>query len=325
MSSGDVDYNSDHDAAGHLISPEYGYLPNRSVNLVFTTLFALCTAVHFVQALRSRAWWLLPTVVLAGCGEGLGWIGREWSHDQPLDSNPFLMQTVALILSPTPLIGALFITFGRMAARLGDKYSRLTPRLCESLCYSAFPPYVYTRAYVDSRIFLTCDIVALFIQAAGGGIAASTDDVNTGRLGSNIMLAGIVFQLVSLTVFSTLLVEYLVRRHQDRPFRKPTLDGLEDSTLSGSYKGLSLQGPMMRLSVGLCIGTALLYIRAIYRTVELADGWTGKVIRTQSLFIVFDGIMVFGTMLTLNICHPGQLLKTAEPELMDGAIPVYKA
>ncbi|KAJ8453616.1 hypothetical protein ONZ51_g13500 [Trametes cubensis] len=305
MSSGDVDYNSDHDAAGHLISPEYGYLPTQSVNLVFITLFALSTAVHVVQALRSRAWWLLPTVVLAGSGEVLGWIAREWSHDQPLNSNPFLMQTVALILSPTPLIGALFITFGRMAARLGDTYSRLRPRLY-------------------SRIFLTCDIVALFIQAAGGGIAASTDDVNTGRLGSNIMLAGIVFQLVSLSVFSTLLVEYLVRRHQDRPFRKPALDELEDSTITGSFKGQSLQGPMMRLAVGLCIGTALLYIRAIYRTVELADGWTGKVIQTQSLFIVFDGIMVFGTMLTLNICHPGQLLKTPEPELADGVLPAYK-
>ncbi|KAH9897748.1 RTA1-domain-containing protein [Cubamyces lactineus] len=306
MSSGDVDYNSDHDAAGHLISPAYGYLPTESVNLVFIALFALCTAVHFVQALRSRAWWLLPTVVLAGCGEVLGWIAREWSHDQPLNSNPFLMQTVALILSPTPLIGALFITFGRMAARLGDRYSRLSPRLY-------------------SRIFLTCDIVALFIQAAGGGIAASTDDVNTGRLGSNIMLAGIVFQLVSLTVFSTLLVEYFMRRHQDRPFRKENLSELEDSTFIGSFKRQSLQGPMKRLRVGLCIGTALLYIRAIYRTVELADGWTGKVIQTQSLFIVFDGIMVLGTVLTLNVCHPGQLLKAQDSELLDGVLPAYKA
>ena len=111
-----VDYNSDHDAAGHLISPEYGYLPTQSVNLVFITLFALSTgacsgrksllmyahvetsAVHVVQAHRSRAWWLLPTVVLAGSGEVLGWIAREWSHDQPLNSNPFLMQSASSLI-----------------------------------------------------------------------------------------------------------------------------------------------------------------------------------------------------------------------------------
>ncbi|KAH9896934.1 RTA1 like protein-domain-containing protein [Cubamyces lactineus] len=309
MGSSDVDYNSDHDAAGNLISPDYGYLPTKTANLVFISLFALSTAVHILQSFRSRAWWLLPTVVLAGFGEVLGWIAREWSHDQPLNDNAFLMQTVALILSPTPLVGALFITFGRMSARLGQRYSRLSPRLY-------------------SRIFLTCDIVALFIQAAGGGIAASTDNVKTSRMGSNIMLAGIVFQLVSLTVFSTLLVEYLVRRHQDRPFSRSTVDETEYARVSvDSLKGPSLrhQKSMMRLAIALCIGTTFLYIRAIYRTVELADGWTGKVIQTQSLFIVFDGVMVFSTMLILNICHPGLILRAPpEPQAPEETVPMYQ-
>lgn len=36
-----------------------------------------------------------------------------------------------LIISPTPLIGAFFITFGRLSARIGEQYSRISPRLCE--------------------------------------------------------------------------------------------------------------------------------------------------------------------------------------------------
>ncbi|KAI8995672.1 RTA1 like protein-domain-containing protein [Trametes punicea] len=287
MSSGST--LSDHDASGHLISPFYGYLPLDSANILFLTFFTLTTLLHLAQSIRYRTWWLLPTVVLAGCGEVLGWAARAWSHDKPLDSNPYLIQTVVLIISPTPLIGALFITFGRMSAMLGHQYSRISPRLY-------------------SRIFFTSDFVALFIQAVGGGIAASSQDVKTGRLGSNIMLAGIVFQLVSLSIFCALLVEYLKRRTQNRPLKKFVAD---DSSLnSASFKRQPLGKPMAHLAIGLCIAAALLYIRAIYRTVELADGWSGKVIQTQSLFIIFDGVMVFGTMLVLNICNPGRLLKT---------------
>lgn len=50
--------------------------------------------LHFVAAVKFRMWWLLPTAVLAGIGEVVGWIGREWSSQDVLNQNPFLMQYV---------------------------------------------------------------------------------------------------------------------------------------------------------------------------------------------------------------------------------------
>lgn len=66
--------------------------------------------------------------------------------------------------------------------------------------------------------------------------------------------------------------------------------------------------------------------RAIYRTIELADGWSGPVLRTQwpfsscriflvvkavmltSVIDVFDGAMVVIAFYTINFLHPGYLL-----------------
>ena len=105
--------------------------------------------VHLGQAIRYRAWWLLFTVVLAGVGEMIGWGGRLWSTFQPLAENPYMMQyvptisvvvypltpapgrIVCTIVAPTPLIGAIFISFGRLSSRLGQQYSRLSARLCK--------------------------------------------------------------------------------------------------------------------------------------------------------------------------------------------------
>ncbi|KAI0825087.1 RTA1 like protein [Trametes gibbosa] len=256
--------------------------------------------LHVVQLSQTRAWWLLPTVFLAGTGELIGWTGRTWSHDAPLDYNPYLIQTVTLIISPTPLIGALFITFGRLSTHLGHEYSRLNPRLY-------------------SRIFFTCDLVALLVQAAGGGIAASSSNANTGQMGSDIMLGGIIFQLISLSVFCVLVGEYLVRRFKDRPLRKPSTMNDTDSIRTLVDEAWRPVGrPMRLLAIGLCIEATSLYIRGIYRTIELADGWNGQVIRTQSLFVVFDGVMVFLTMFTLNVFHPGRLLKESGLRIVAG-------
>ncbi|KAI0335223.1 RTA1 like protein, partial [Cubamyces sp. BRFM 1775] len=294
---------SDHDSSGHLISPDYGYLPIRSVSLMFVALFGLSTVVHFLQALYSRAWWLLPTVILGGCGEVAGWYCRAWSHQQPLNDTPYTIQVLALILAPTPLVGGLFIAFGRMVARLGQRYSRLSPRLY-------------------SRIFLTCDIVALLIQASGGGIASGNDDVTVAKVGSNIMLGGIIFQLAALVVFGLLLVEYLLRYNKDRPIKKPAAGDAEMARRS--HRRSRKSALRLDYAVGHSVCQRSTHPMGIYRTVELADGWNGKVIKTQSLFIIFDGVMVFGAMFVLNVCHLGILLK-ALVSLEEGAIPLTKA
>ncbi|KAI0636097.1 RTA1 like protein [Trametes polyzona] len=298
---------SDHDASGHLTSPFYGYLPTAWASILFTVLFIISTLLHLGQAIRSRTWWLLYTVCLAGFGEVLGWACRTLSHYKPLDNNAYLIQTVVLIVSPTPLIGALFITFGRLSARMGQQYSRLSPRLY-------------------SRIFFTCDFVALLIQSVGGGIAATANhNPDTSKLGSNIMLGGIVFQLVSLTVFCILLVEYLVRRIKDRPIKRAPPSNAYPYGASVPFIGEApgfgqpLEKPLMRLAYALCAESLLLYIRGVYRTVELADGWGGMVIRTQYLFFIFDGVMVFLTMAIMNAFHPARVLNS---EIVSGAIPL---
>ncbi|CAL1716643.1 unnamed protein product [Somion occarium] len=235
-------------------------------------------------------WWLMPTVVLCGIGELIGWGGRLWSAISPLENNPFLIQIVCTIIAPTPFLAAIFITFARLTKRLGVQYSRLSPRLY-------------------SRIFLTCDIISLIVQAAGGGLAASANDDAGSNLGANIMLGGIIFQLVSLIIFVTLASEYLLRYIHDRPFLRFAQKNASDTEV---YKnGRSEWDTRIKVLVGgLTFICLCIFIRSIYRTIELADGWEGRVISTQIYFNALDGAMIWISMLAYNICHPGLLLRT---------------
>ncbi|KAI0692285.1 RTA1 like protein-domain-containing protein [Cytidiella melzeri] len=262
-----------------LLSP-YHYIPTQGVTLTFLILYGISTALHLSQAIWFKIWWLIPTAVLAGIGETIGWVGRYWSSRNFLDSDAFLMQITTTIISPTPLLAANFIIFAQLTSVLGTQYSRLSPRWY-------------------ARIFLTSDIIALVVQALGGGLASSTNSQSTTNLGANIALAGIVFQLASLIVFSALMAEFFVRFWNHRPLR---------DVASNSYRGHQWNLKLKLATFGLAFSSTLLFIRGVYRTIELADGWFGRIIATQVYYNVLDGAMVTLAMYTLNIFHPGILL-----------------
>jgi hypothetical protein len=63
-------------------------------------------------------------------------------------------------------------------------------------------------------IFCTCDVVSLVIQAIGGAqasAAVSETPPRQRKTGTDIMMAGIVFQMASITVFAFLFADFLRR------------------------------------------------------------------------------------------------------------------
>ncbi|KAG6829095.1 hypothetical protein H0H92_005708 [Tricholoma furcatifolium] len=154
--------------------------------------------------------------------------------------------------------------------------------------------------FPDSSIFITCDVISLVIQGTGGGLASVNAKTNPAP-GGHIMLAGIAFQLVIIVLFTCLVTEFSVRYSRNKPINK-----------MGSTESLTIPKPMSRklrlMSFGLAFNTTCLFIRAVYRLIELSNGWTGRIIRTQLYFNILDGGMITLAIYTLNIFHPGFFL-----------------
>lgn len=69
---------------------------------------------------------------------------------------------------------------------------------------------------------MTCDLISLILQAAGGAITSIAEVQSLRDTGVNIMIAGLVFQVVSLVLFSILAIEYGVRVLRGRGLHSPT-------------------------------------------------------------------------------------------------------
>lgn len=164
------------------------------------------------------------------------------------------------------------------------------------------------RAYL--WIFCTCDIISLVIQAIGGGSASvafnSTPAGNT-KPGTNIMVAGIIFQMASIAVFTLFYLDFLRRcgRRSD-----------------------GMPGRMKLLVAASAFAVALILARSVYRTIELLQGWTvsisyclefvrvwrltwyqGYLITHERYFIGLDGSLMVTVAILFNFAHPGWLLR----------------
>ncbi|KAM0113828.1 hypothetical protein ACP6JB_000398 [Aspergillus fumigatus] len=251
------------------IDTAYGYRPSLAAGIVFCTLFGLSMILHTVQFAWKRTWWCC--VFSIGClTEVLGWAARTWSAQCPYNMTAFLMQISTLI------IAGIYVLLGRFITILGRESSIISPNL-----------YLW--------IFVTCDIISLVVQAIGGGMAsAATNDVNGDTApGTHIMVAGIVFQMASITVFVILAADF-VRRALHRRLLQ------------------SMSGSIVPLFGAMIFSVVCIYVRSIYRTIELSEGWSGYLITTERYFIALDGAMMVAAVVVFNVFHPGWMMPTGK-------------
>jgi hypothetical protein len=211
-----------------------------------------------------------------GClGEVIGYVGRILMNDNPYDTNAFRIQITCLIISPAFVAAGIYLTLKHIVLKFGTEWSRLRPSM-------------YTW------IFICCDIFSLVLQGAGGGLAASGEPGSTMLdVGTDLMIAGVVFQVVVLVVFGTVLVDYFIRTK-----RRRNILSAEALDLAASTRFRLFMGAVFVAYIGILT-------RCAYRIPELTDGWRSEIMRNEPEFIVLEGVMIVIAVLALTVFHPG--------------------
>ena len=177
------------------------------------------------------------------------------------------LQIVLLTIGPAFLAAGIYLCLSQLVVIFGANISRI-------------PPKAYTY------LFICCDLISLILQGTGGGIASQAAVNHTSpKLGTNIMLAGLGFQVGSLALFMLLCAEYAFR--VVRANRNGTLN------LDPAYVSLRSSKRFKCFLLALTASTLFILSRCIFRVIELSEGWKGAIIKNQVLFFVLEGMYVF--------------------------------
>lgn len=235
----------------------YNYRPSLAANASFLALFALTGILHTVQGIltKKRAFWI--AIVLGCVAEVIGYAGRIISYNNPFDQNGFLIQTCSLTLAPAFFAAGIYFTLGDIVRAVSVRSSRIRP-----------------AGY--AVIFILCDVVSLTLQGTGGGMASVTSQNGEDPVvGTNIMIAGLVFQVATMSVFILLTLEYAWRvRRIEKGAAKLTVSTTR-LWLFVAFFSLAITG---------------IFIRCVYRVIELSEGWEGDLIQNEKIFIILEGV-----------------------------------
>lgn len=120
-------------------------------------------------------------------------------------------------------------------------------------------------------IFIPCDVVSLILQASGGAMSATSNGKS--QAGVDIALAGLIFQVITLTLFTACVVDYGWRSRK-------------------SWTLKELPGRFILFASALALATTLIFIRCCYRVYELSEGYsrTSEALRDETMFNVLEGV-----------------------------------
>lgn len=281
-------------------------------NIVYVAVFFLLLLYFVLMVWKSRYHWFN---VCFFCGYGLelaGFISRLCSEGDMNKMDPYICQLVVLTIAPVFVMAAIYYVLAEVIVIYGAKYSLLRPMW-----------FTY--------IFIGCDVTSLVIQAVGGGTAATAEDNGlNSHPGTLVMVAGIAFQVFSMSVYLACLFTFFFGMYflPATSLRKSSLTFLSDEDYkefrkflritpenflklffntksTHRYKNNYLEKfykpqyshirarklfpyfPFAILAATLCV-----YIRSIYRVVELAMGFSGFLMTHEVFLMVLDALML---------------------------------
>ncbi|CZR66914.1 related to phospholipid-translocating ATPase [Phialocephala subalpina] len=254
----------------------YGYYPSEPVNIILVVIFAISLIVHLFQGIKSRSWTFLVALGLGTLAEAIGYVGRLLLRNDPFSKGYIGIQLVCLTVAPAFIAAGIYLTLKHLIIVYGAGFSRL-------------PPKWYTR------IFILCDIVSIIVQTAGAGMASGGPSLS--KAGNDVMMIGLVFQVVTLAIFGIMALDVWSRISK---YKGEFTQSAEAMRNSKRFKGLI---------ASIMVAYSTILIRCIYRTAEMAGGWSNPIMQDQISFIILDGVMCVVAVLALNAFHPGFLFQ----------------
>jgi hypothetical protein len=125
------------------------------------------------------------------------------------------------------------------------------------------------------------------------------------------LVAGLSLQVASLFTFSCCSLEFLYRVHTRKVPLNPRHADIYNSRrfnwflICASPQSISVTPLLIIASTALGTATTCLFIRTVFRSVELSGGFGGKQANSQVQFMVLDGTMVIIACTCMTVLHPG--------------------
>ncbi|KAH7186099.1 RTA1 like protein-domain-containing protein [Fusarium flagelliforme] len=249
------------------------YLPNVPAAVVFAILFALGTTAITCKCLEPRH------------VETAGFIARATARDKTDELIPHVIQSVFILVAPALFAASVYMTLGRIIRSIQAQ------------------PLSIIRVRLLTKLFVMGDVLSFALQSGGASMMATSDDP---KMGENMIIAGLLVQIVvfGIYVVTSVIFHYRVRTQRPNVY----------ANFGNNWE---------KLLVMLYIISALIMVRSVFRVVEYVGGQDGYLLKHEWTLYVFDALLMFATVVIFAWRFPGPVwLKSMDIEFaLEGQRP----
>ncbi|KAI0823125.1 RTA1-like protein [Trametes gibbosa] len=265
------------------------YIANNTLSAIAISLVLAVALVQSWMMWRFGGRCMLAMLI----GEftwAVGFGTRFGLHTQPDSRSIYIAYNLFIVLSPCAFIASSYMLLGRLA------------RYLKSHEHLLIPPQRITVVFVVS------DISTFLIQAAGALLSISKD-VKTSKTGEHIFLAGLILQLASFGIFVILALRFLYRVKS------------RDSHVWAVDAEKPWHRDWRTLALVLIVSSVGIFIRCVYRVIELSQGYHGQLATTEAYFYGLDSLPLFIAVAVYTPFWPGRMIPTIDQLTMSDKPP----
>ncbi|KAI4598468.1 hypothetical protein KJ359_002878 [Pestalotiopsis sp. 9143b] len=207
--------------------------------------------------------------------ELVGYVGRAMSSTEYPDftKNPYIIQSVLLLLGPTLFAASIYMILGRLVVLLeAEQYSMIRPRWL-------------------TKVFVLGDVLSFFAQGGGGGMLTAAKTADDVTLGEHIIICGLFIQIIFFGFFMIVALVFH-RRISNHPTRG----------------ALMTDAPWKQLIYVLYLSSGLIMIRSVYRVAEYIMGSDGLLMSKELYLYCLDAAPMLLVAFSYNYFHPGRVI-----------------
>ncbi|OQD95511.1 hypothetical protein PENSOL_c020G07133 [Penicillium solitum] len=261
----------------------YNYTPSLAAAIIFLILFNAITIGHIFFVWKHKTKFFI-TFIIGGLFETVGYGARALNaHEAPNYSTmPYALQSLFVLLAPSLFAASIYMILGRIIRLLdGDSKSLI-------------------RATRLTKIFVLGDVLAFFMQSGGGGIMSSAKSASSLKLGEDVIIVGLIVQIIFFGFFIVVSVIFHKRMAGD-----PTSAAMATSV------------DWHRYMLVLYFASALIMIRCLYRVIEYIQGSTGFLQSHEYFAYIFDAALMLLVTIIFLVFHPSQIISEGHRKLDD--------
>ncbi|KAF4765290.1 hypothetical protein HAV15_003571 [Penicillium sp. str.  len=261
----------------------YNYTPSLAAAIIFLILFNAITIGHIFFVWKHKTKFFI-TFIIGGLFETVGYGARALNaHEAPNYSTmPYALQSLFVLLAPSLFAASIYMILGRIIRLLdGDSKSLI-------------------RATRLTKIFVLGDVLAFFMQSGGGGIMSSAKSASSLKLGEDVIIVGLIVQIIFFGFFIAVSVIFHKRMAGD-----PTSAAMATSV------------DWHRYMLVLYFASALIMIRCLYRVIEYIQGSTGFLQSHEYFAYIFDAALMLLVTIIFLVFHPSQIISEGHRKLDD--------